>query len=229
MEKIRSRAEKNFVDLRELAFLVQFGPDFDPNLSEEEVVLIPPDILDRLFEYESEIPLLNDVILNYINDNSLPINKKLQYIKNIFKIYGPEEIAQNTLSDFINSNKFGLPNSEQIINLLIANGADPNTQNDLGVTPLMMAVSSGNLDFTQNLLDNEANPNIQADGFENRTALHMVLKPIPEFDQEHENKFDLAHCLVVYGADTSIYDDNFQTANDIARELDETDLAEYIY
>ncbi|XP_050456122.1 BRCA1-associated RING domain protein 1-like [Cataglyphis hispanica] len=77
-------------------------------------------------------------------------------------------------------------NAEQVKYLLIA-GANPNTKDNAGWTPLQEIVNYGYIEICQLLLSCGALPNMS--GYKNRTPLHEAV----EFDKIEEAKLLLAH------------------------------------
>ncbi|MGL5725366.1 ankyrin repeat domain-containing protein [Cetobacterium sp.] len=91
--------------------------------------------------------------------------------------------------------------NEEIIELLLKYGANPNIKADDGSTPLIVASANGNLETAKLLLEYGANPNIKAD--DGTTALIIGA----EYQQ-----IEIIKLLLKYGADSNIKDNNGTTA-----------------
>lgn len=88
-----------------------------------------------------------------------------------------------------------LKNQKDYVKTLLAAGADPNTKDHTGWTPLQEVVNFGYTDICQLLLECGTFPNVP--GVENRTALH---------DAAINNRWLEAKMLLEYGAKRDVYD-----------------------
>lgn len=93
------------------------------------------------------------------------------------------------------------------IRLLCANGADPNTRDDVGKTPLMRALKKGHKATVQALLEVGANPNLKdTDGL--TPLMYAAQKPM----------VDNVALLLEHGANPRLKHKQGRTALDHARE-----------
>ncbi len=100
-----------------------------------------------------------------------------------------------------------MPDHIQEIQALLQKGADPNTKNDQGQTPLMLAVINKNISALLVLLQAKASVDIQdADGF---TALMHAVQ---------SDQFTFVGKLLDGGANKSLKENKGRTAYDIAAE-----------
>ncbi|OAD55621.1 BRCA1-associated RING domain protein 1, partial [Eufriesea mexicana] len=90
-----------------------------------------------------------------------------------------------------------LKNQEKYVSLLLAAGANPNTKDHNGWTPLQEVVSYGYTNICRLLLECGALPNTS--GADNRKALH---------DAVMNNRLPEAKLLLKYGANKNVYDDH---------------------
>ncbi len=142
-------------------------------------------------------------------------------------------------------------NYEDIVKLLLDNGANPNLQNNDGITALMITIAHGNQDIAKLLLDNGANPNIYSDN--NDTALTIAIRfnhePIVKLllengaNPDYQDESGITHLmwtvrkgskpvvklLLDHGADFDVkINKHGQTALDIAKEKEDKSIIELI-
>ncbi|CAL7933032.1 unnamed protein product [Xylocopa violacea] len=115
-------------------------------------------------------------------------------ISNI-KYYIPKNINKKNAKGETRLHIACLKNEKNYVKTLLAAGADPNTKDHTGWTPLQEVVSFGFTDICQLLLDCGASPNIP--GEKNRTALH---------DAVINNRLLETEMLLKYGAKKNVYD-----------------------
>ena len=82
-------------------------------------------------------------------------NGKLEIVKNLIKNGANVNAADKYNKQYHNMLQYSEPTDDKanIIGLLIGAGADPNTKNDYGKTPLMYVVRTGNLKLVQLLIE----------------------------------------------------------------------------
>ena len=108
-------------------------------------------------------------------------------------------------------------NHKNVIQLLLARGADPDLGNQSGWTPLHEAAWSGNRDVMQLLLDRGANPNGAAKG--GLTPLHIAARWC--------NK-DTAQFLLNAGAEPNRENNSGETPLTLARQHDHWDIVKLL-
>jgi ankyrin repeat protein len=109
-------------------------------------------------------------------------------------------------------------NNLQMMQLLIDNGANINAQNHYGISALMYAVDSRNVDMvTLLLLDNNIDVDLQSN--KGCTALMLAAK---------HNRLDLVQQLVNAGAALSIQDNNGCDALCYANQRGFQDIVDYL-
>jgi len=104
-----------------------------------------------------------------------------------------------------------------VMELLLANGADANARTSLGETVLMAAAGQGHRDVVELLLTNHAEVNAKAVG--DLTALHMAAA---------NGDKDTVELLLVRGADVNAKDINGHTPLDTAAEKHHTEAVELL-
>ncbi len=107
--------------------------------------------------------------------------------------------------------------NQNVINALINKGADPNIQDDLGTTPLMKAVESGDTNAVKSLLKspkinvNTAMPNTH------ETALSIAIESVSP-------DMDIVKALVAKGANINAPTEKGKTALEYAKEHKLTEI-----
>jgi serine/threonine-protein phosphatase 6 regulatory ankyrin repeat subunit B len=96
-----------------------------------------------------------------------------------------------------------------VAKFLLEHGADPDTKNDDGWTPLHLASLFGCLKGTQLMLEHGAN--IHARNKEGRTPLHEVLDRLEDNSRLLDTFLDTARCLLAHGADVNALDNSHTT------------------
>jgi ankyrin repeat protein len=124
-------------------------------------------------------------------------------------------------------------NDARIVKMLLNAGANPNTTEATGLTPLQTAVISGNVDKARLLLDNGAQVNAQ-DTYRGRTPLNWVVRMTTgaklkiAAQMPVERSVELLTLLLSRGADPSIADDRKRTPLNWARSLNMTPLVKVL-
>ncbi|KAG7202944.1 hypothetical protein KM043_010083 [Ampulex compressa] len=140
---------------------------------------------------------VTDMSMMSIENNALPRiapktpNKKADYVpktilKNINKRNPKGETTLHTAC---------LKNREEYVKCLLAAGADPNTKDNAGWTPLQEVVNLGYTNICKLLLEAGALPNVP--GVENKTALH---------DAVYHCRLEEVKLLLQYNANQNVYD-----------------------
>ncbi|KZC13413.1 PREDICTED: BRCA1-associated RING domain protein 1-like [Dufourea novaeangliae] len=108
-----------------------------------------------------------------------------------------------------------LKNKIDYVKLLLAAGANPNTKDNAGWTPLQEVVSSGFVNLCKLLLENGASPNVP--GLENRTALHEAVK---------SKNLAVVKLLLQYSAKRNVYDKHGKKPVDYCESLEDAAWSE---
>jgi ankyrin repeat protein len=146
---------KHFDKVKQL----KFKSDFD-RLNEKNKVEYPHSL------NKSELNVLNDAITN---------NKSIDFITFIIQNY-PETITGSLITPL---NKAIFANRQDIVELLLASGANPNIYDTAhNSTALFWATNFGNIQIVKMLLDNGADKNIR--DYSDRTALNFA-RQLKEF------------------------------------------------
>jgi hypothetical protein len=106
------------------------------------------------------------------------------------------------------------------LQLLLARGANPNSTDKHGRTPLHLAVANGHLLCVQALLEGGANPNLKH--VEGNTPLHTIV--LTDNQKPHRQREAIARLLLVHGADLTIRNGDGKRPLDIALARNRTDL-----
>jgi ankyrin repeat protein len=93
------------------------------------------------------------------------------------------------------------PNTADVVNLLLAHGASPDSRDYHGETPLMTACYWNNIDVIEALAACAADVNYQT-VLMNRAAIHYATM---------RQDIDATSVLLRYGADASLWDDDYET------------------
>ncbi|CAK9815695.1 BRCA1-associated RING domain protein 1 [Anthophora plagiata] len=126
----------------------------------------------------------------------LPMVKETWTVNNTWYIPKKNINKQNDKGETL-LHRICLKNQVDYVKALLAAGANPNTKDHSGWTPLQEVVNFGYTVICQVLLENNASPNIPGAG--NRTPLH---------DAAMNNNLLEAKLLLQYSASKNVYDDH---------------------
>ncbi|XP_076764963.1 BRCA1-associated RING domain protein 1-like [Xylocopa sonorina] len=131
------------------------------------------DLIDSLVRYCSnaaEIIGKKDLWSTTANTRTKQLDNTKRINSPISKKLIPKNINKKNAKGETQLHAACLKNKEELVRTLLAAGADPNTKDHSGWTPLQEVVSYGYTDICQLLLECGASPNTPGEG--NRTALH---------------------------------------------------------
>lgn len=119
-------------------------------------------------------------------------------------------------------------NSVEAIRILLAHGADTDTEDDMGNTPLHSAVKAMSLEAVRILLEDGVDPNAKT-SLLGQTPLHMVADILlpTKGDLPVQLRIGMAKLLVAAGADPKIRDYGGQTAGDLLKPNEDDSLVEF--
>lgn len=104
-----------------------------------------------------------------------------------------------------------------LVDALLASGADPNGRSRNGATPLMIAAGRGNREIVERLLAAKAEVNLQ----DNRGATALMYAA-------GGGKTDIVRLLITHGADTSLRDAEGRTAFERERQSKDQELIDLL-
>ena len=105
-----------------------------------------------------------------------------------------------------------------ILELLLANGADPDAKDEAGWSLLHYTAVSGYADMTRHLLNKSANPNVKENQW-SRTPLHWAA------ERDHKSVVEM---LISHGADVNTRDYDGRTALSLSKEGGHAEIVELL-
>lgn len=110
-------------------------------------------------------------------------------------------------------------NTDEMVRLLAGFGVDLEMETPADVTPLHVAVQTGNLEFVNALLKADSDVDINAEDDKDNTPLHVALMA--------QNP-QMVHLLLSKGAEVDIKNDDGKTALDLANETENAMLSQMV-
>ena len=110
-------------------------------------------------------------------------------------------------------------NTGEMVRLLAGFGVDLEMETSADVTPLHVAVQTGNLEFVNALLEADSDVDINAEDDKDNTPLHVALMA--------QNP-EMVHLLLSKGAEVDIKNDDGKTALDLANETENAMLSQMV-